>query len=169
MEKDPENKLLWKFSRRRLEAEEIRDAMLAVSGTLNPRQGGPSVMVPVDQELVNPLYKPSQWAVTPRSRRAQPPQHLPDRQAQSAAAVHGSLRCAGSAGELRAPRIEHARAAGAGTAERRLRQPAGRGVSPSGSEAEAGPSRRKQIDLAYRLVAGTPARRQGNASWRWLS
>ena len=32
MEKDPENALLWKFNRRRLEAEEIRDSMLAVSG-----------------------------------------------------------------------------------------------------------------------------------------
>ena len=29
-------------SRRRLEAEEIRDAMLAVAGELNPKQGGPS-------------------------------------------------------------------------------------------------------------------------------
>jgi hypothetical protein len=64
-EKDPENKLLWKFSRRRLEAEEIRDAMLSVSGVLNLKQGGPSIIVPVDQELINLLYKPSQWAITP--------------------------------------------------------------------------------------------------------
>ena len=48
-EKDPENTLLWKFNRRRLEAEEIRDAMLAVSGQLNPKIGGPSVMVPIDR------------------------------------------------------------------------------------------------------------------------
>ena len=33
MEKDSENALLWKFTRRRLEAEEIRDSMLAISGT----------------------------------------------------------------------------------------------------------------------------------------
>ena len=64
MEKDPENKLLWKFNRRRLEAEEIRDAMLAISGTLNEKQGGPSVIVPIDPTLVGALYKPSQWAVT---------------------------------------------------------------------------------------------------------
>jgi Protein of unknown function (DUF1553)/Protein of unknown function (DUF1549) len=63
-EKDPENKLLWRFQRRRLEAEEIRDAMLAVSGELNAKPGGPSVIVPIDKELVNALYKPSQWAVT---------------------------------------------------------------------------------------------------------
>jgi hypothetical protein len=65
LEKDPDNKLVWKSSRRRLDAEEIRDAMLSVAGVLNPKQGGPSVIVPVDQDLVNLLYKPSQWAVTP--------------------------------------------------------------------------------------------------------
>ncbi len=61
--RDPENKLLWRFHRRRLEAEEIRDAMLLASGKLNRKAGGPSVMVPVEPELVNLLYKPSQWAV----------------------------------------------------------------------------------------------------------
>jgi hypothetical protein len=33
--KDPENRLLWRASKRRLTAEEIRDAMLAVTGELN--------------------------------------------------------------------------------------------------------------------------------------
>jgi cytochrome c553 len=60
---DPEGRLLWRFPRRRLEAEEVRDAMLAVSGRLNPKAGGPSVMVPVDPDLVKLLYKPSQWKV----------------------------------------------------------------------------------------------------------
>ena len=64
LKKDPENRLLWRFGRRRLSAEEIRDAMLAVSGTLNLKAGGESVIVPVDEELVKLLYKPSQWTVT---------------------------------------------------------------------------------------------------------
>src|SRR5262249_6536972 len=34
-----------------------------VSGKLNPKSGGPSVMVPVDEELVQLLYKPTQWEV----------------------------------------------------------------------------------------------------------
>jgi hypothetical protein len=40
---DPENRFLWKQAVRRLDAEEIRDAMLAVSGELDPMIGGPSV------------------------------------------------------------------------------------------------------------------------------
>ncbi len=36
---DVNNDYLWRFNRRRLEAEEIRDAVLAVSGTLDPTMG----------------------------------------------------------------------------------------------------------------------------------
>lgn len=61
---DPDNRWLWRFQRRRLSAEEIRDAMFAVAGQLSPRVGGPSVMIPVDPEMINLLYKPAQWAVT---------------------------------------------------------------------------------------------------------
>jgi hypothetical protein len=35
--------------------------MLAASGRINLQIGGTSVMTPVDPELVNQLYKPSQW------------------------------------------------------------------------------------------------------------
>jgi len=41
-EVDPENKLLWRMNRKRLEVEAWRDAMLAVAGTLDPTIGGPS-------------------------------------------------------------------------------------------------------------------------------
>jgi hypothetical protein len=61
---DAGNRLVWRFQRRRLEAEEIRDAMLSVSGRLNPDAGGPSVMVPVEPELIDLLFKPAQWQVT---------------------------------------------------------------------------------------------------------
>jgi hypothetical protein len=43
LEADPENNLLAQMPRRRLEAEAVRDALLAVSGTLDRRVGGPSV------------------------------------------------------------------------------------------------------------------------------
>jgi hypothetical protein len=66
--KDPENKLLWRMNRRRLAAEEIRDSMLAVSGRLNPKAGGPSVLVQIDEELIKDLKRPQYW-VTTRDRR----------------------------------------------------------------------------------------------------
>ena len=41
--KDPDNRLLWHFPRRRLEAEAIRDSLLAVSGRLDRTAGGPAI------------------------------------------------------------------------------------------------------------------------------
>jgi hypothetical protein len=42
-EVDPDNRLLWRMPRRRLTAESIRDAMLAVSGELDSSRGGSSL------------------------------------------------------------------------------------------------------------------------------
>ena len=41
--KDPENRLLWRANRRRLDAEALRDSILAIAGTLSPDVGGTSV------------------------------------------------------------------------------------------------------------------------------
>ncbi len=43
---DPENHLLWRYPVRRLDAEAIRDAMLAVSGRLGVKTSGPYVSTP---------------------------------------------------------------------------------------------------------------------------
>jgi hypothetical protein len=43
---DPENRLLWRMNRVRLDAESLRDAMLVVSGKLDPRVGGPNILAP---------------------------------------------------------------------------------------------------------------------------
>ncbi|MGE3776655.1 MAG: DUF1553 domain-containing protein, partial [Pirellulaceae bacterium] len=42
---DPENRLLWRMPQRRLGAEAVRDALLAVSGNLDTRMGGPAIPV----------------------------------------------------------------------------------------------------------------------------
>jgi hypothetical protein len=49
---DPENKLLWRFPYRRLDVEAIRDSMLAASGNLNRRMGGPAVHLPIQQAAI---------------------------------------------------------------------------------------------------------------------
>jgi cytochrome c553 len=46
---DPNNRLLWRMPRRRLEAEALRDALLAVSGQLDRRLGGGEEIDPVIQ------------------------------------------------------------------------------------------------------------------------
>jgi hypothetical protein len=44
--KDPDNKLVSRMNRLRLEGEAVRDSLLAVSGRLNLKAGGPSVVPP---------------------------------------------------------------------------------------------------------------------------
>ena len=51
--KDPENKLLWRMNRRRLEAEAIRDSILFMSGRLKREMGGPSVFPPLPEDLAD--------------------------------------------------------------------------------------------------------------------
>ena len=50
--KDPENLLFWRFPYRRLEAEVIRDSMLAVSGKLNSKMYGPSMYPFIPKEAL---------------------------------------------------------------------------------------------------------------------
>jgi cytochrome c553 len=47
---DPENRLCWRMNRRRLEAEEIRDALLFVSGQLDLTYGGSSIKTGTKKE-----------------------------------------------------------------------------------------------------------------------
>jgi hypothetical protein len=49
---DPENKLLARFTPRRIEAEVLRDSMLAVSGELNLEMGGPGGFPDLNEDLV---------------------------------------------------------------------------------------------------------------------
>jgi hypothetical protein len=156
-EKDPDNKLLWRFNRQRLEAEEIRDAMLHVAGNLNVKEGGPSVMIPIDKGLVTALYKPSQWvpAKDPAeySRRsvyliAKRNLRLPFMEVFDAPDTQVS--CPRRESSTHAPQALELMN---GTFANQQAEALARRL-----EAEAGPDVRKQIDLGYRLVAGRPAR-----------
>jgi len=42
---DPDNRLLWRMNRQRLDAEALRDQLLAVSGELKPTNGGPGLVL----------------------------------------------------------------------------------------------------------------------------
>ena len=69
---DPDNTLLWRFRRRRLDAESIRDAVLAVSGRLNPEQYGLPIFPPLPGDLEERVkYSESKWNTQtgPESRK----------------------------------------------------------------------------------------------------
>ena len=59
---DPDNTLLWRFRRRRLEAEAVRDSVLAVSGRLNPEQFGLPIFPPLPDGIEQRVkYTDSKW------------------------------------------------------------------------------------------------------------
>jgi hypothetical protein len=66
-EKDPANSFFSHMNRRRLQSEEIRDAVLQVTGALNLKMGGTPVVPPLErEELYGIIGNPSNaWSVTP--------------------------------------------------------------------------------------------------------
>ena len=56
--RDPGNHLRWRFDMRRLAAEEVRDSILAATGSLDLRLGGPSVYPPIPQEVLAGQSRP---------------------------------------------------------------------------------------------------------------
>jgi mono/diheme cytochrome c family protein len=58
---DPENRLLARQSRHRIDAELVRDAALAASGLLNPEIGGPSVFPPQPDGVMNLGQMRREW------------------------------------------------------------------------------------------------------------
>ena len=71
VERDPENLLLARFSRRRLNADEIRDASLAATGTINLEMYGRPVVTPLGkEELANLTQRPDDsWVLTVDARQ----------------------------------------------------------------------------------------------------
>jgi hypothetical protein len=69
--KDPANHLISCFNMRRVTAEEIRDSMLAVSGTLNRRMAGPSVYPTIPKVVLAGQSMPgSGWGKSPPEEQA---------------------------------------------------------------------------------------------------
>ena len=68
--KDPNNDLFWHFDPRRLTAEEIRDSILAVNGTLNLKMAGPSIYTEVPKEVLATSSQPhNAWGTSPPEER----------------------------------------------------------------------------------------------------
>jgi len=68
---DPANTLFWRFNMRRLNAEEVRDSILAASGRLNPKAGGPSVFPKIPKEVLQGQSRPGEgWGDSPPDEAA---------------------------------------------------------------------------------------------------
>ncbi|MDG2201255.1 MAG: DUF1553 domain-containing protein [Phycisphaerales bacterium] len=68
---DPMNRGLTWFPMRRLEAEELRDSILQVNGTLNLQLGGPSVYPPMPEEVLATSSRPdAAWNSSPPDQAA---------------------------------------------------------------------------------------------------
>jgi Protein of unknown function (DUF1553)/Protein of unknown function (DUF1549)/Planctomycete cytochrome C len=76
VDRDPENRLLWRFNRQRLDFESMRDSLLAVSGALDPRIGGQAASITepplsmrrtvygfIDRQNLDGLYRTFDFAV----------------------------------------------------------------------------------------------------------
>ena len=96
---DPENHLYWRFERRRLSAEELRDSLLEACGQLDRTPGGP-----------HPFPPENSWSFTQHNPfsarlRNETTRRLPDGAAKSARSVPDAVR-------WRRPQCHHAAAPG---------------------------------------------------------
>ncbi len=66
---DPDNRLYWRMNRKRMEGETLRDAILAVTGSLNPQLGGRPVRIPIEPEVYDTIFTEHErdglWPVNP--------------------------------------------------------------------------------------------------------
>ena len=63
--RDPENRLLWRMSPRRVETEVVRDSILTLSGKLNREMGGPGVYPRIDPSVIATGSRPK-WPLDVR-------------------------------------------------------------------------------------------------------
>ncbi len=67
---DPENDLMWRFDMRRLEAEEVRDSLLAANGSLNPQRGGPGIYTEIPAVVLAGQSRPGDgWGKSPEDQQ----------------------------------------------------------------------------------------------------
>ena len=179
-ERDPDNRLLARGARYRLEAEMVRDVALAASGLLSPKLGGPSVYPPQPEGVWNVPYSQMKWETSSgRGPQPQEPLHLlppqlavpePDRLRRAEPrAVHGAPRAhqhaAAGAHDAQRPGVRGGRPRpGAADGERRRERRSPRGSrSGTGCARRAVPRRRtsrrsrRSTRARRRACAGDPA------------
>jgi hypothetical protein len=65
IERDPDNFYLARMNRRRMDADVLRDSMLAIAGNLNLKMGGVGVILPLTEEEILAARMPRLWPANP--------------------------------------------------------------------------------------------------------
>jgi hypothetical protein len=154
---DPQNDLLWRFDLRRLSAEEVRDSILAVNGTLNPKMYGPSVYPVIPKEVLAGQSRPGEnWRTSTPEEAARRSVYVHTKRSLRVPVIESfDAADADKSCPVRFVTVQPTQALGAinsaffneeaGKFARRLKKEAGEDV-------------RKQVALALRLATGrTPA------------
>lgn len=146
---DAQDRLLWRFAPRRLEAEVIRDSMLAVCGNLNPALGGPGFDLFEANDNYVKVYNPRHTFGPPEWRRmiyqSKPRLHVDD--------VFGAFDCP-DGGQIVPKR---SRSTTPLQALNLLNSPfvmQQAGIFASRLQKEAGPNPAAQVRLAFQLAFG---------------
>ena len=155
---DPQNKLLHRQNVRRLEAEAIRDAMLAVSGRLDRTMEGPGVLPHLTEHQVG-RGKPAQRA----ARRQRPAEHLPRGAAELPEPDVHRVRLPDAVHHHRPADGVERPGAGARDAEQPVRAAAGGVVGEAGARriANRGGTRRSDVRGRVRSSADEGGTRRG--------
>ncbi len=145
---DADNRLLWRFPARRLEAETIRDSMLAVSGRLNPAMFGRGYDL-FDKRGGLSGFKPVE-VFTPVNERRMIYAHKVRRESE---AVFGAFDCP-DAGQSTARRVQSTTPIQALNLFNSRFTLAQAEALAARLQREAGADPKRQIERAYRLTLG---------------
>ena len=145
--KDPENQYLWRFRIQRLDAEIVRDAMMAASGALDLTDRRPAGVPAYRRRRSWHRCTSGIWKQEEDGPRVVAAQRLRLSQARAAVPDVRGVRPARSEHQLRRAECLHGAHAGADAAQRRVRAAAGQAVR--------GPR------------AGSGAGRSGASRWTW--
>ena len=153
--KDPTNDLFWRFDMRRLTAEEIRDSILAVTGTPEPQDVRPEHLSrDPDGGAGRPVACPGTgWGKSPPEEQARRSVYIHVKRSLLMPILEGFD--VAETDRTSPVRFSHDPAdAGAGDAQRRVPQRAGRSSWPTGSAARPATTPRRRSAWRLRLVTG---------------
>jgi hypothetical protein len=149
---DSENTLFWRFKPRRLEGEIIRDAMLAVSGELNRKTGGPSFKPFTIQSFNSDFYEPKDMVGPEYNRRSIYRMHVNS----GKSAMMDSLDCPDPSIKTPSRRVTTTPLAALALMNNSFVQRQAKSLDERVSKQTNGDDR-KSIELAYELAFGRPA------------